>query len=128
MRQVALYTRVSTDIQTTEKQERELRTIAARAGWNVINVHREATLKGRGNTRSPPREPGQPSRRGSSRRPELSSKTGIHQILRRQKYLRVRGTFLLRFLGRRLNNPKPACLPAPIKHVPTPPPRIVADR
>jgi hypothetical protein len=32
MRQVALYTRVSTDRQTTENQE--LRAIAAQAGWN----------------------------------------------------------------------------------------------
>ena len=45
MRQVALYTRVSTDRQTTENQERELRTIAARAGWNIA-VIRERRFDG----------------------------------------------------------------------------------
>jgi DNA invertase Pin-like site-specific DNA recombinase len=46
MRQVALYTRVSTDRQTTENQERELRTIAARAGWNIVNVYRYEGISG----------------------------------------------------------------------------------
>jgi DNA invertase Pin-like site-specific DNA recombinase len=46
MRQVALYTRVSTDRQTTENQERELRTIAARAGWNVVKVYRDEGISG----------------------------------------------------------------------------------
>src|SRR5580692_10403019 len=46
MRQVALYTRVSTDRQTTENQERELRTIAVRAGWNVVKVYRDEGISG----------------------------------------------------------------------------------
>jgi DNA invertase Pin-like site-specific DNA recombinase len=46
MRQVVLYTRVSTDRQTTENQERELRSIAARAGWNVVNVYRDEGISG----------------------------------------------------------------------------------
>ena len=39
-KQVAIYTRVSTDRQTTENQERELRAIADRMGWTVIRVYR----------------------------------------------------------------------------------------
>ena|SRR5271170_1505242 len=46
MRQVALYTRVSTDRQTTENQERELRAIAARAGWNVVKVYCDEGISG----------------------------------------------------------------------------------
>ena len=46
MRQVALYTRVSTDRQTTENQERELRTIASRAGWDVVKVYRDEGMSG----------------------------------------------------------------------------------
>jgi DNA invertase Pin-like site-specific DNA recombinase len=46
MRQVALYTRVSTDRQTTENQERELRAIAVRAGWHVVKVYRDEGISG----------------------------------------------------------------------------------
>jgi DNA invertase Pin-like site-specific DNA recombinase len=46
MRQVALYTRVSTDRQTTENQEMELRAIAARAGWHVVQVYRDEGISG----------------------------------------------------------------------------------
>jgi DNA invertase Pin-like site-specific DNA recombinase len=46
MRQVALYTRVSTDRQTTENQEIELRAIAARAGWNVVKVYQDEGISG----------------------------------------------------------------------------------
>jgi DNA invertase Pin-like site-specific DNA recombinase len=38
---VAIYSRVSTDHQTTENQERELRAIADRMGWTVVNVYRD---------------------------------------------------------------------------------------
>jgi DNA invertase Pin-like site-specific DNA recombinase len=41
MRSVAIYTRVSTDHQTTENQERELRETAARVGWQIIEVYRD---------------------------------------------------------------------------------------
>ena len=40
-KQVAIYTRVSTDHQTTENQERELRAIADRMGWTVLKVYRD---------------------------------------------------------------------------------------
>ena len=36
MRTVAVYTRVSTDHQTTENQERELREIAERMSWRIV--------------------------------------------------------------------------------------------
>lgn len=46
MRRVALYTRVSTDQQTTENQERELREIAARSGWEIVEVYRDHGVSG----------------------------------------------------------------------------------
>jgi DNA invertase Pin-like site-specific DNA recombinase len=46
MRRVALYTRVSTDQQTTENQERELREIAARSGWQIVEVYRDHGVSG----------------------------------------------------------------------------------
>jgi DNA invertase Pin-like site-specific DNA recombinase len=42
----AIYSRVSTDSQTTENQERELRAIAERAGWVVVNVYRDQGISG----------------------------------------------------------------------------------
>jgi DNA invertase Pin-like site-specific DNA recombinase len=48
----AIYVRVSTDAQTVENQIRELRRIAVRRGWNVVEVYRDAGIsggKGRGN-------------------------------------------------------------------------------
>ena len=45
-KQVAIYTRVSTDHQTTENQERELRAIADRMGWTVIKVYRDQGVSG----------------------------------------------------------------------------------
>jgi DNA invertase Pin-like site-specific DNA recombinase len=38
-KQVAIYTRASTDYQTTENQERELRAVANRMGWEVVKVY-----------------------------------------------------------------------------------------
>jgi DNA invertase Pin-like site-specific DNA recombinase len=38
---VAIYTRVSTDHQTTQNQERELREIAERMGWTVVEVYKD---------------------------------------------------------------------------------------
>jgi DNA invertase Pin-like site-specific DNA recombinase len=43
---VAIYTRVSTDHQTTENQERELREIARRMGWTVVKVYRDEGISG----------------------------------------------------------------------------------
>ena len=46
MRRVALYTRVSTDHQTTENQERELREIATRSDWQIVEVYRDHAISG----------------------------------------------------------------------------------
>src|SRR5258707_10224838 len=46
MRRVALYTRVSTDNQTTENQERELRQIAERRGWDVVHIYTDNGVSG----------------------------------------------------------------------------------
>ena len=43
---VAIYSRVSTDRQTTENQERELREIATRMGWGIMNVYRDEGVSG----------------------------------------------------------------------------------
>ena len=46
MRRVAIYTRVSTDQQTTENQDRELREIAARSGWQIMEVYQDHGISG----------------------------------------------------------------------------------
>ena len=46
MKRVAIYVRVSTGSQTTENQERELRAVAAKAGWEIIEVYRDAGISG----------------------------------------------------------------------------------
>jgi DNA invertase Pin-like site-specific DNA recombinase len=46
MKTVAIYARVSTDHQTTENQERELRAIAARMGWRIAQVYRDEGVSG----------------------------------------------------------------------------------
>jgi DNA invertase Pin-like site-specific DNA recombinase len=43
---VAIYTRVSTDHQTTENQERELREIARRMGWTIVKVYKDEGISG----------------------------------------------------------------------------------
>jgi DNA invertase Pin-like site-specific DNA recombinase len=43
---VAIYTRVSTDHQTTDNQERELRAIADRMGWAVVKVYTDQSVSG----------------------------------------------------------------------------------
>ena len=43
---VAIYSRVSTDHQTTENQERELQAIADRMGWMVVKVYRDHGVSG----------------------------------------------------------------------------------
>ena len=43
---VAIYSRVSTDHQTTENQERELRAIADRMGWTVVKAYRDQGVSG----------------------------------------------------------------------------------
>lgn len=46
MRKVALYIRVSTDKQTTDNQERELRAVADRMGWEIVRVYSDAGISG----------------------------------------------------------------------------------
>src|SRR5215203_5151536 len=41
MRRAAIFTRVSTDRQTTENQLQRLREVAARAGWHLVDVYEE---------------------------------------------------------------------------------------
>jgi DNA invertase Pin-like site-specific DNA recombinase len=45
-RRVALYTRVSTDHQTTANQERELRAIADRTGCEIVQIYRDEGISG----------------------------------------------------------------------------------
>ncbi len=46
MRRVAIYTRVSTDHQTTANQERELRAVVERMGWQITEVYRDEGISG----------------------------------------------------------------------------------
>src|SRR6266446_4564546 len=46
MKRVAIYTRVSTDQQTTENQLLALRQIAERRGWNVVHVYDDNGVSG----------------------------------------------------------------------------------
>jgi DNA invertase Pin-like site-specific DNA recombinase len=46
MKRAALYLRVSTDGQTTENQRRELVEVAARAGWQIVDVYEDAGISG----------------------------------------------------------------------------------
>jgi len=43
---VAIYTRVSTQNQNIENQERELRAVADRAGWTVVGVYTDFAISG----------------------------------------------------------------------------------
>ena len=43
---VAIYSRVSSDRQTTDNQERELQAIAGRLGWIVVKVYRDQGISG----------------------------------------------------------------------------------
>lgn len=46
MKKAALYLRVSTSGQTTENQERELRAVAERAGWEIVEVYQDHGISG----------------------------------------------------------------------------------
>jgi DNA invertase Pin-like site-specific DNA recombinase len=46
MRRVALYTGVPTDHQTTADQERELRAIALRKGYEIVRIYRDERISG----------------------------------------------------------------------------------
>jgi DNA invertase Pin-like site-specific DNA recombinase len=45
-KRAALYVRVSTDAQTVENQIRELRRVAERRGWDVVEVYSDAGISG----------------------------------------------------------------------------------
>lgn len=45
-RTAAIYLRVSTDEQTVENQERDLRAAAERAGWTIVSVYRDEGISG----------------------------------------------------------------------------------
>jgi DNA invertase Pin-like site-specific DNA recombinase len=45
-KRAALYVRVSTDAQTVENQTRELRQVAKRRGWDVVEVYNDAGISG----------------------------------------------------------------------------------
>ena len=46
MKRVVLYLRVSTLDQTTANQERELRQVAERAGWQIVHVYKDHGISG----------------------------------------------------------------------------------
>src|SRR5215510_3168034 len=46
MKRAALYVRVSTDHQSVENQIRELRQVAERRGWEVVEIYRDAGISG----------------------------------------------------------------------------------
>jgi DNA invertase Pin-like site-specific DNA recombinase len=46
MKRAVLYLRVSTQDQTTANQERELRQVAERAGWQIVQVYKEHGISG----------------------------------------------------------------------------------
>jgi DNA invertase Pin-like site-specific DNA recombinase len=46
MKRAILYLRVSTQDQTTANQERELRQVAERAGWQIVHVYRDYGISG----------------------------------------------------------------------------------
>ena len=45
-KRAALYVRVSTDAQTVENQIRELRQVAGRRGWDVVEVYSDVGISG----------------------------------------------------------------------------------
>jgi DNA invertase Pin-like site-specific DNA recombinase len=54
MKRAAIYLRVSTIDQTTANQERELRQVAERAGWEVVKVYKDHGISGaKGRERRP---------------------------------------------------------------------------
>lgn len=46
MKRVGIYLRVSTDSQTTENQRRELKAVAERSGWEVVEYYEDAGISG----------------------------------------------------------------------------------
>src|SRR5262249_6244978 len=55
MKRAVMYLRVSTVDQTTANQERELREVAERAGWEVVKVYKDHGISGaKGRDKQPP--------------------------------------------------------------------------
>ena len=46
MKRVGIYLRVSTDLQTTENQRRELEAVAIGSGWQVVGFYEDAGISG----------------------------------------------------------------------------------
>lgn len=46
MKRVGIYLRVSTNGQTTDNQLRELQSVAARCGWQVVGIYEDAGISG----------------------------------------------------------------------------------
>ena len=46
MKRAVLYLRVSIQDQTTANQERELRQVANRAGWEIVHVYKDHGISG----------------------------------------------------------------------------------
>jgi DNA invertase Pin-like site-specific DNA recombinase len=46
MKRVAIYTRVSTDAQTTENQQRELENVMSQRGWKMVEVYSDRGISG----------------------------------------------------------------------------------
>jgi DNA invertase Pin-like site-specific DNA recombinase len=46
LKRVGIYLRVSTDSQTTENQRRELKAVAKRSGWKVVDFYEDAGISG----------------------------------------------------------------------------------
>ena len=53
-KRAALYVRVSTDAQTVENQISELREVAERRGWQVVEIYKDAGISGAKGRDQPP--------------------------------------------------------------------------
>ena len=73
MKRAVLYLRVSTLDQTTANQERELRQVADRAGWEVAHVYKDHGISGA---------------KGKDKRPRRSTDHAITTSKRTNKALR----------------------------------------
>ena len=65
MKKVAIYARVSTDKQTTENQLRELRNIADKNGWELVNEFVDEGISGA---------------KGRDKRPQFDAVIHIHLV------------------------------------------------
>src|SRR5712691_2515847 len=128
MRQVALYTRVSTDHQTTENQERELRAIAARMGWDIVNVYRDEGISGaKGRVERPAFD--RLCRDAAKRQFDMVMAWSVDRLGRSLQDLvgflselhALKIDLFLRQTGQASNRPRPHDRPAPAKGVDRPP-------